>query len=111
ELELLSGLLVASNCVEFLKKLQQCDQLKLMEMMKLIAAMHILVTRKNSLITLTRSELELLSGLLVASNCVEFLKKLQQCDQLKLMEMMKLIAAMHILVTRKNSLITLTRSL
>ncbi|GKA83772.1 hypothetical protein Tco_0805367 [Tanacetum coccineum] len=41
-------------------------------------------------------ELELLSGSLVVSNCVDFLKKLQQRDQLKLMELVKLIAAMHI---------------
>nr|GEU46512.1 protein SPA1-related 2-like isoform X1 [Tanacetum cinerariifolium] len=41
-------------------------------------------------------EMELLSGSLVASSCVEFFKKLQQCDRLKLMEFVKLIVAMHI---------------
>ncbi|GKE65696.1 hypothetical protein Tco_1519857, partial [Tanacetum coccineum] len=49
------------------------------------------------------AEMELLSGSLVASSCVKFFKKLQQCDQLKLMDLVKLIAAMHIQVTRLNS--------
>ncbi|GKF00966.1 hypothetical protein Tco_0027889, partial [Tanacetum coccineum] len=39
EMELLNGSFVASSCVEFFKKLQQCDQLKLMKLVKLIAEM------------------------------------------------------------------------
>ncbi|GKC17497.1 hypothetical protein Tco_1014279, partial [Tanacetum coccineum] len=42
------------------------------------------------------AEMELLTGSLVASNYVEFFKKLQQSDQLKLKELVKLIAEMHI---------------
>ncbi|GJW20839.1 hypothetical protein Tco_0031461 [Tanacetum coccineum] len=51
------------------------------------------------------AEMELLSGSFVASNRVEFFKKLQQCDQLKLMELVKLIAAMHIQVTGRIHLL------
>ncbi|GJT23903.1 hypothetical protein Tco_0893840 [Tanacetum coccineum] len=50
---------------------------------------------RSSQIVLVRdlfiAEMELLSGSLVASSRVEFFKKLQQCDQLKLMELVKLI--------------------
>ncbi|GJT39898.1 hypothetical protein Tco_0939763 [Tanacetum coccineum] len=56
-------------------------------------------------------EMELLSGSLLACNRVGFFKKLQQCDQLKLMELVKLIVAVHIQLTRKNAFETLMRSL
>ncbi|GKD04710.1 hypothetical protein Tco_1179684, partial [Tanacetum coccineum] len=42
------------------------------------------------------AKMKLLSGSLVASNYMEFFKKLQQSDQLKLKELVKLIAEMHI---------------
>ncbi|GKB00891.1 putative reverse transcriptase domain-containing protein [Tanacetum coccineum] len=41
-------------------------------------------------------ELEVLSGQFMASNSVEFLKKLERCDELKMMGLVKLIASMHI---------------
>nr|GEV39288.1 hypothetical protein [Tanacetum cinerariifolium] len=48
---------------------------------------------------------------MVAFKCVEFLKKVQQCNEVRLIIMVEMIPAMHIQVHEKISFVTVTRSL